>query len=250
MKSVRILNIDILSITERQLLEQFESGVLFTPNVDHLMNLQKDPEFYAAYRQADYVVCDSQIIHFISYLLRDPIAETIAGSDFLSSFYYYHKNNPNMKMFFLGAAEGVARTAMKIINKKVGRDIVVGAHSPSFGFEKNEDECSNIVNIINSSDANVLIVGVGSPKQEKWIVKYKDQLPGIKIFMGLGATIDFEANAIPRSPRIFRRLGLEWLHRLCMNPKKLWRRYLINDLPFFVLIFRQKLKHYKDPFAG
>jgi exopolysaccharide biosynthesis WecB/TagA/CpsF family protein len=249
MEYIRILNTNILSITENSLLEQFKQGVLFTPNVDHLMNLQKDEEFYNAYQHADYVVCDSRIIHFISYLLKTPITETIAGSDFLSSFYYYHKDNADIKIFLLGASEGVAQTAMSIINGKVGREIVTAAHSPSFGFENDEEECAGIVKIINESDASVLVVGVGSPKQEKWIMKYKNQLTGIKIFMGLGATIDFEANAIPRSPRFLRRMGLEWAHRLFLNPQKLWKRYLINDLPFFFLIFKQIIKRYKDPFG-
>ena len=69
----------------------------------------------------------------------------------------------------MGAKEGVAQKAMEEINQRVGRQIVVGAHSPSFGFEKNEDECKELIDIVNKSGANVLLVGVGAPKQEKWI---------------------------------------------------------------------------------
>ena len=137
---------------------------------------------------------------------------------------------------------------MQIINAKVGREIVIGAHSPSFGFERNESECRDLVRIVNDSRATVLIVGVGSPKQEKWIVRYKDAMPNIKIFMGLGATIDFEAGNEPRCPASIRRLSLEWAYRLCRDPKSMWRRYIINDLPFFPLIFKQRIGKYKDPF--
>ena len=104
-----------------------------------------------------------------------------------------HANDPNCRIFLLGAAEGVADKAMENINRKVGRQIVVGTHSPSFGFEKDERECMELVDIVNASDATVLLVGVGAPKQEKWIAKYRSQMFNIKLFMALGATIDFEA---------------------------------------------------------
>jgi N-acetylglucosaminyldiphosphoundecaprenol N-acetyl-beta-D-mannosaminyltransferase len=148
----------------------------------------------------------------------------------------------------LGAAEGVAIKAMEKINAKVGRDIIVGAHSPSFGFEQNELECDTIVKLINNSEATVLVVGVGAPKQEKWIFKYKSQLKGVDLFMPLGATIDFEAGNVKRAPKIFQEFGFEWLYRLYKEPKRLWKRYLIDDMPFFYLIIRQKLGLYNDPF--
>lgn len=224
--------------------------MLFTPNVDHLMNLQKDREFYEAYRAADHVVCDSQIVRLAARFLRSPIVETIAGSDFLSQFYFHHKSNPDISIFLLGAREGVAQKAMQIINAKVGRAIVIGAHSPSFGFERSETECRELVRIVNESRATVLVVGVGSPKQEKWIMRYKNAMPGVKIFMGLGATIDFEAGNERRCPAFIRCLSLEWAYRLCLNPKRMWRRYIINDLPFFPLIIRQRMGRYKDPFGA
>src|SRR4028118_2339992 len=125
--------------------------------------------------------------------LGTPIKEKISGSDLLPIFSHYHKNNPNIKMFLLGAAPGVAQKAQANINLKVGREIVVGAHSPSFGFEKKEEECSRIVELIEKSGANVLAVGVGAPKQEKWIIKYKEKLKSVKIFLAIGATIDLRS---------------------------------------------------------
>lgn len=104
----------------------------------------------------------------------------------------YHKDDADCKIFLLDAKEGIAAKAMERINEKVGHKMVVGAHSPSFGFEKHEDECEKLVRIVNETGANVLLVGVGAPKQEKWIMKYRDKMPGVKVFMALGATIDFE----------------------------------------------------------
>ena len=101
--------------------------------------------------------------------------------------------------------------------------------------------------MINQSEATVLAVGVGAPKQEKWIYKYKNFLPNIKIFLAIGATIDFEAGNIKRAPKIVSNLGFEWLYRLLSEPKRLWKRYLVDALPFFWLILQQKLNLYKKP---
>ena len=246
---ISILNIKVDNITKNDLLKKFDKGVLVTPNVDHLMKLQHDKEFYEIYQKAEYVTVDSQIVRLALKFLGTPVKEVITGSDFFPSFYNYHKENDNIKIFLLGAAPGVADKALKIINEKVGRKIIVGACSPSFGFEKNKTECENIINIIGNTSANVLVVGVGAPKQEKWIYKYKDRLSNINIFLAIGATIDFEAGNIKRAPKIFQKLAIEWLYRLIKEPRRLWRRYIVEDLPFFYLIAKLKFNKYRNPFA-
>lgn len=170
MKTTIFLNTHIQIITQTKLLEDLKKGVLITPNVDHLIKLQKDKEFYDVYQQAEWVICDSKILYLLSKLLKNPLPEAIPGSSFFTAFYEYHKNDPNCKIFLLGAAEGIAAKAMERINQKVGRNIVVGAHSPSYGFEKKTEECEELIRIVNESGANVLLVGVGAPKQEKWII--------------------------------------------------------------------------------
>jgi N-acetylglucosaminyldiphosphoundecaprenol N-acetyl-beta-D-mannosaminyltransferase len=251
MNQVNILNISIDNLTQEELLLLLKTkgGVVVTPNVDHVIKLQKDPEFHHIYHEADYRVCDSQILKIVSKWLGSPIREKISGSDFFPAFYNHFKDDPNTKIFLLGAAEGVARQAQKNINSKLGRDIVIDSYSPSYGFEKNEAECQKIIEMINQSGATVLAVGVGAPKQEKWIYKYKNQLPNIKVFMAIGATLDFEAGNRPRSPQWMSKFGVEWAFRLLSEPKRLWKRYLVEDLPFFWLVFQQKLNlyQYKSP---
>lgn len=242
METVNILNVDIDNVTEAEVLKQLEYGVVFTPNVDHLLLLHNDPEFVKVYEGADYRLCDSKILYFVSRFLGTPIKEKISGSDFFPAFCNYHKDNEEIKIFLLGAKEGVALQAQENLNAKMGREIVVGSHSPSFGFEKNEQECLAIIEEIKNSGATVLAVGVGAPKQEKWIHKYKEQLPNIKIFLAIGATIDFEAGNKQRAPKWVTELGLEWLHRLLSEPKRLWKRYLIGGPIFCWLILKQKLK--------
>jgi N-acetylglucosaminyldiphosphoundecaprenol N-acetyl-beta-D-mannosaminyltransferase len=247
---VRILNVEIDNFSMREFLENLQSGIVFTPNVDHLIRLQKDPDFYSAYSNSTYRLCDSQIVLYASKFLGTPLKEKVSGSDLLPHFYNHHKYNDQIKIFLLGAAEGVAILAKNKINLKVGREIIVGAYSPPFGFEKDPQECSKIVDMVNASGATVLAIGVGAPKQEKWICEHKDYLTNIKIFMAVGATIDFEAGNVKRSPRWMSQIGMEWLFRLLSEPKRLWRRYLVDDIPFFILILKQKLNLYAAPISA
>ncbi len=242
METVKILNVEIDNLSETEVLKQLESRVVFTPNVDHIILIHNDPDFAEVYEDADYRLCDSKILYFVSRFLGTPIREKISGSDFFPDFCQYHKDNEDIKIFLLGAKEGVASQAQENINAKIGRPIIVGVHSPSFGFEKNEQESLEIIEIIKNSGANVLAVGVGAPKQEKWIHKYKAQLPNIKIFLAIGATIDFEAGNKKRAPKWVSESGLEWLHRLFSEPKRLWRRYLIGGPLFCWLVLKQKLQ--------
>jgi N-acetylglucosaminyldiphosphoundecaprenol N-acetyl-beta-D-mannosaminyltransferase len=240
---VNILNIPIDNIGMYELLNELkEGGVVFTPNVDHLMKLQKDREFYQVYQDADYRVCDSQLILYASRFLGQPIHEKVSGSDLFPAFYQRYGKDERVKIFLLGGVEGVAAKARQQINLKVGRNMVVESYSPPWGFENDPLECARIVKMINNSGANVLAVGVGAPKQEKWISQYRSRLTEVKTFFAIGATIDFEAGNLRRAPAWMSSAGLEWLYRLWAEPGRLWKRYLVEDLGFFVLILRQKLQ--------
>ena len=280
---MKILNVDILSIRKQELLERLTEGVVFTPNVDHLVRLQKDREFCRAYKQADWVICDSVILLRLSKLLRKPIIESIPGSTFFDEFCDFHRNDEDCRIFILGGKEGVAKQAQKNINARIGRKIVVGAHSPSFQFVKDEMESRKIVEMVRASGATVLIVCATSPKQEAWIASWRRTLEGhtestestericsrridegpaeraeiaemagakggVKLFMALGATVDFEAGTVGRCPLWLRRLGLEWFWRFCQEPRRLFRRYFIQDMQFFWYFGKQMLGIYKNPF--
>ena len=227
---------------------QLDKGVLITPNVDQIVKMQSDREYYEIVRKAEWVVCDSKILYLCTKLLGSPIPEAIPGSSFFPAFYEYHRDDENCKIFLLGAMDGVADKAMDNINRKVGRSIVVGAYSPSYGFEKKQDENEQIHKMINESGANVVLVGVGCPKQEKWIDAHKADMPGVDIWMALGATIDFEAGNVKRAPVIWQKLAMEWFYRFLQEPKRMYRRYFIDDPKFFWYLLKQLLGMYKNPF--
>ena len=246
-KEIDILNVTVDNIGFNELLKQLgQGGVVFTPNIDHLVKLQKDQEFYEVYMQADYRVCDSQLLLLASRFLGTPLKEKISGSDLFPAFYKFYAKSDDVKIFLLGGKEGAAEAAQQNINQKVGRKIIVETYCPPMGFENDPEECAKIIQIINESGANVLAVGVGAPKQEKWIAQHKNKLDHkIKTFFAIGATIDFEAGLTQRAPSWISQAGLEWLYRLLSEPKRLWKRYLIDDPVFFFLIALQKLNLYK-----
>jgi N-acetylglucosaminyldiphosphoundecaprenol N-acetyl-beta-D-mannosaminyltransferase len=252
MKKIKILNVDVDNVTSNDLLKEMQEGFVMTPNVDHLVRLQKDKDFKEVYENADYVLCDSRIVLWASKFLKTPIKEQIAGSDFFPQFCKYHGAlKDETKIFLLGGrTPNIANRAASNINVYSQHKIVVGHYSPPFDFGDYEIECEKIIDMINRSGANVLAVGLGSPKQGKFIVKYRHKFKNIKIFFAIGATIDFESQVIKRAPRWMSKLGLEWFYRMMQDPKRLTRRYLIDDLPFFYHILKQKLGLYKDPFKN
>lgn len=245
---VEIFNVDIDNFFREEFLKNLgQGGIVFTPNIDHLMKLQKDSEFYHAYQEADYRVCDSQILYWFSHLMGLPIKEKLSGSDLLPAFCDYYRNDEEFTIFLLGAAPGVADKAAQRINDRLGRQMVIASHSPTYGFEKNETECLEIIEKVNQSKASVIAVGVGTPKQEKWIAQYKHNFKHAKVILAIGASIDFEAGFINRAPKWVSELGLEWLYRLVHEPKRLFRRYIIDDIPFFWLVLKQALGLYQYP---
>ncbi|MBE9029748.1 WecB/TagA/CpsF family glycosyltransferase [filamentous cyanobacterium LEGE 11480] len=251
MKRVRLLNVEIDNLTLKELLESLRAGgFVITPNVDLLMKLQRNRAFYNAYQGADFRICDSQILMYVAKFLGTPIREKICGSDLFPAFYRYYSNDADMRIFLLGAADGVAQQAQRQINAKVGREMIVAAHSPSFGFEQNPEECAAIVDMVNASGATVLAVGLGAPKQELWITKYRHHFPNVKVFMAIGATINFEAGSVSRAPRWVSDVGMEWLYRLLCEPRRLWKRYLGDAMPFFWLVLKQRLHFYRCPWQG
>lgn len=248
MEKINLLNVQIDNLTQLELLESLRSGgVVFTPNVAHLVTLQQRPDFYQAYQSADYQICDSQLVRLAAQLLGTPIREKISGSDLFPAFYRYFAQDPSTAIFLLGAAPGVAQRAMHKINQLVGRSIVVAAHSPSFGFERDAAECDRIIALINASGATVLAVGVGAPKQELWIAQHRDRLPQVKTFLAIGATLDFEAGNVQRAPKWMSEVGLEWFYRLVKEPRRLWKRYFGDALPFATLIWQQATHRYQNP---
>jgi exopolysaccharide biosynthesis WecB/TagA/CpsF family protein len=242
----RILNAWVDSLTVQEIVEELDEGVLFTLNPDHLYWLQRSPEFAAAYRNAALVSSDSKYVYWALGFLGRGIKQKSSGSDIVPAYWRHHANNPAVTIFLLGARPGIAQMARERINGLAGREIVVGAHGPSFDFVGNEEETAQAIEMINASGATCLILGFGAPKQEIWINQNRARMPGVKVFMGTGATIDYEARAVRRAPRWMTRNGLEWVFRITTEPRRYWRRYA-RTMEFFWLVLLDFLGLYRPP---
>ena len=242
----RILNVWVDNLSMKQLMATLDEGVVFTLNPDHLYHLQRNRDFYEAYRQADFITSDSKYVYWGLGWIGRRIQEKVSGSDIVPAYCAYHRDNPAVRVFMLGAAPGVAQKALEVVNAREGREVVVGAHSPSMNFVNDERETAEVIRIINDSRATCLIIGLGAPKQEIWITRYRSAMPNVKVYMGVGATIDYEAGAVSRAPRWMTRNGLEWLYRIATEPRRYWRRYG-RDMEYFWLLLLDGLGLYRSP---
>ncbi|MBY0583379.1 MAG: WecB/TagA/CpsF family glycosyltransferase [Sphingomonas sp.] len=242
----RLLNAWVDSLTIAEIVERLDEGTLFTLNPDHIYHLQRNPDFAAAYRSATLVSSDSKYVYWSLGLIGRAIKQKSSGSDIVPAYWRHHANNPAVSIFLLGAKEGVAEQARRRINGIAGREIVVGAHGPSFEFVNDPEEIASVIAMINASGATCVIVGLGAPKQEVWINKHRHLMPGVKVYMGVGAVIDYEAEAVKRAPGWMNRNGLEWVYRLSTEPRRYWRRYF-RTLDFFWLVLLDGLRLYRPP---
>ena len=245
----RMLNVWVDNLSMNQLMAKLDEGIVFTLNPDHLYHLQRNRAFYESYRQADFITSDSKYVFWGLGWIGRRIQEKVSGSDIVPTYCAYHRDNRDVRVFMLGAAPGIAQKALEAINARHGREVVVGAHSPSMNFVNDPAEIENVIRIINDSAATCLIIGLGAPKQEIWITRYRSQMPKVKVYMGVGATIDYEAGVVKRAPRWMTRTGLEWLYRITTEPKRYWRRYL-RDMEYFWLLLLDGLGLYRSPMQG
>jgi len=247
-RKVRLLNVDVDNITMDELLDTFREGVLLTLHVDSIMKLQTDREFYELIPKFDVITCDSQILTIAARVLGTPLKQRVSGSDYFPRFYARYGDDPSVRVFICGGAPGVAEAARRKINAKVGREMIVATSSPSPEYDRKPEEIEKLLAEINQSGATVLLVGLGGGRQEKFIFRYRHRLPGVRLFLPLGGTIDYEAETLRRPPTWITDAGLEWLYRVLREPRQRWYRYFVHQPPVLYLLVRQLLGAYSNPF--
>jgi N-acetylglucosaminyldiphosphoundecaprenol N-acetyl-beta-D-mannosaminyltransferase len=209
---------------------------IVTPNVDHAVMFQHRADIRAAYADAALVLADGMPLVAASRLFGRPLPERVAGSDVVPQIFQNAKRP--LRLFLLGAAPGVAQTAGRQIEQQWPAVQVVGCYSPPLGFEHDRAETERILSAVAAAAPDLLVVGLGAPKQELWVHRYHHLLAA-KVTICAGATIDFLAGHRRRSPLWMRRLGLEWLHRVCCEPCRLAGRYARDAWVFPQLLWRE-----------
>lgn len=216
-----------------------------TPNVDHVVMYQHRKDLRNSYRDASLVLADGAPVVWASRLLGKPLPERVAGSDLVPALFdamdANHKASepsPPVKVFLLGAAPGVAAQAGRNIVQRWQGVEIAGSYSPPLGFENDADENERILQKIAAASPDLLIVGLGAPKQELWVQAHHRQISA-KAALCVGATIDFLAGHRQRSPVWMQKTGLEWVHRILTEPRRLASRYARDAWVFPQLMWQE-----------
>ena len=253
MNRVRIGRIWIDAVTFDEALEGVAAlvhmgngGSVFTPNVDHVVNAETNDALSEAYCSASFSFVDGQPLVWASRLLRPALPAKISGSDLVPSL-LERAARESWRVYLLGGGVGVAATAADRIQRAPGVN-VVGVDAPPIALQPSNEERA-VIERIREAEPDLLLVGLGSPKQEVFIHRARARLPRT-VAIGVGATLDFLAGRVRRAPGWVSRAGLEWLFRLVQEPRRLTRRYLWNDPRFIAIFFRTLVAHRTSRLAG
>lgn len=233
-KCLKILDVPVnkvniaeaLDISKEFIKNTNKCNMIVTPNSEIVMNAQEDIELMKIIEGAELVVPDGIGLVYASRIYKDKLEERVTGIDLLNKILEYC-GEKSKSVYFFGSSPGVAEEAAKNIKKKYSNIIIKGTHHGYFS----EEEEDTIVQEINDANVDFLCVALGSPKQEKFIYKYKDKLK-VRIAMGVGGSLDVLAGRLKRAPLIYQKLGIEWLYRVIQEPKRYKR---IAVLPLFML---------------
>ncbi|MDR3348439.1 MAG: WecB/TagA/CpsF family glycosyltransferase [Acidaminococcales bacterium] len=204
-------------------------------NTEIIMRCQKDPMFKSIINSADFILPDGTGIVWAGRHLGHKVPERVTGCDLIEELFKLADRNM-YRIFLLGAAPGVAEAAIESSRAKYPGAVFAGCRDGFFP----ESETPGIIARINQAQADILLVALGSPKQEKWIFANRAKLNST-VFLGVGGSFDVMAGRVARAPRFMQKAGLEWLFRLYKQPGRFWRMLAIPKFIFCVLSKRKGL---------
>ena len=205
-----------------------------TGNLDHLALLREDAEFRMIYSSAALVLADGMPIVWLSRLRPDTanLAERVAGSDLLMELCRASAWT-GLRLFFLGGYPGAAEAAKLTLEARFPGVQICGTYCPPKEAFETPEEQEKIAQLLREANPDVLLVGLGAPKQEKWIARHKMQL-SVPVSIGVGGSFEMAAGMVTRAPRLVQRTGMEWAWRLLQDPRRLYARYFGRDLPLLI----------------
>ena len=242
---MRFLNTYVDNVTEAEAIKHIEKcikdrkiGHVITPNVDQIVRIEKDPYFKEICDNAELLLVDGHPLMWIAKWYGTPIKEKICGSDLVPHLCEIAAQK-GYRVFLLGAAEGVAVKAAKVLEEQYPGINIAGTYSPPYGFEKDEAEINKINSMLKESKADLLFVGMGVPKQDRFIYENMKTYQ-IPMSFSIGAAIDFIAGEQKRAPHWMTNHGIEWIYRLFRDPKRMFKRYILDDMKIFRLAWKYR----------
>ena len=258
-ESVDLLGVRFAAWTEQRVLDEVFSalgdgsggprgGWIVTPNVDVLRQIARSADVRALVAHADVFLADGIPLIWASRVQGTPLPERVTGAALLPRL-SERAAAEQRRVFLLGGADGVAAAAVTALREQ-HPGIAADAWSPPFGLEATPEGIAEIRARVGAAAPDLVFCGFGFPKQERVIYALRDLLPDAW-FVGCGAALNFAAGEVSRAPVWMQRNGLEWLHRLWKEPRRLFRRYVIDDIPFALeLLYRAFRRRWSDRWAA
>jgi N-acetylglucosaminyldiphosphoundecaprenol N-acetyl-beta-D-mannosaminyltransferase len=232
-----LMGLPIDRLTREEAIEQIltacargEGGWVMTPNVDILRQVRRDEGLRQVVGKATLRLADGAPLVWASRMQRQALPERIPGASFIS-WLSAAAARAGVPIFLLGAAPGVAVKAGQALRTDIPGLLVAGTHCPPLGFEHSTEATAAIIDSIGAANPRIVFCGLGCPKQERLMASLAEIFPHIW-FLASGGSLDFIAGVTTRAPEWMQKTGLEWLHRLTHEPKRLFKRYVVHDMPF------------------
>lgn len=245
-RRIELLGVEIDAVREAQCVEHVlqelaagRGGWVVTPNLDHLRRLVNEKSYRELCAGADLFVADGMPLVWASRLQGTPLPERVAGSDLISSL-TGGAARTGRSIFLLGGEPGTAEAAGRILAERNPGLVVRGSACPAPGFEKDQQALRALRAQLAEARPDIVYVALGSPKQERLIAELRELLPRAW-WLGVGISFSFVTGDVKRASPLVRRLGLEWLHRLVQEPRRLFKRYLVHGIPFAVRLLAASL---------
>lgn len=241
MEKQPLLNTYINNVTMSETVEVIEQMIaankrsyIVAINVDVVMKIEDDPYLKKVVDSADMVLVDGKPLVWISKMHGKPLKAKISGSDLVPLLCEVAAEK-GYKIFIIGGKDGIAAQAKEKLESKHPKIQIVGTYAPPFGFEKDEKELNDINQMISDAKPDLLIACFGCPKQEKWIYENIGKYDA-KVSVCAGATVDFLAGNVKRAPHWMSEHGLEWFYRFLQEPKRMFKRYFVDDVKIIGLV--------------
>ena len=206
-----------------------------TVNTDFLVKAAEDPELRRLLQSVHLATPDGMPLIWASRLLGNPLRERVAGADLVPAL-AKQAAEKGYSIYLFGAGPGIAQKAAQVLQQRYPGLVIAGIASPPYTPIHNMDRSE--LDDIRAANPDILLVALGNPKQEKWIEMYGRQV-NVPVIMGVGGSLDFIAGNIKRAPLWMQKSGFEWLYRILQEPRRLWRRYVIDLFVFTDLFVRQ-----------
>lgn len=241
MEKQPLLNTYVNNVDMRETIDAIESMIndsdkhyVIAINVDVVMKIEEDRYLKEITDNADMVLVDGKPLVWIAKWHKHPVKAKISGSDLVPILCKVAAKR-GYSIFIIGGKDGIADQAKRKLEEKHPDISIVGTYAPPFGFEKDEKELNKINEMITEAHPDILIACFGCPKQEKWIYE-NFQTYDAKVSLCAGATVDFLAGNVNRAPKWMSEHGFEWFYRFLQEPKRMFKRYFVDDVKILGLV--------------